>query len=74
MQVAGIRKELETLRKEHAPNFKTIEELLKTKKEDIHSLSDSELFRIIQLYHPELKTESDLTDEILEGIMKGEYP
>jgi uncharacterized membrane-anchored protein YhcB (DUF1043 family) len=73
MQIQGIRKELENLKKEQAPNFKTIEELLKTTGEDMHKLTDKELFRVIQYYHPELKTEEDLTDEILEKMCKGEY-
>jgi hypothetical protein len=74
MSLQGMRKELTDLKKEYAPNFKNIEELLKTKKEDIHYLTDNELFRVIQLYHPELKTEADLTDEILKNICEGEYP
>jgi hypothetical protein len=73
MQVSGIRKELENLKKEHAPNFKTIEELLKTKEKDMNKLTDNELFRVINYYHPELKTEADLTNEILEKMAKGEY-
>lgn len=74
MQITGIRKELENLRKEYAPNFKTIEEILKTNEEDMHKLTDNDLFRVIQYYHPELKTEKDLTDEILVSMCKGEYP
>jgi len=73
MQIQGIRKELKDLKKEDAPNFKTIEELFKTTGEDMHKLTDNELFRVIQYYHPELKNEEDLTGEILEKICKGEY-
>jgi hypothetical protein len=73
MQIQGIRKELENLKKEHAPNFKTIGELLKTTCEDMHKLTDNELFRVIQYYHPELKNEEDLKDEILEKMCTGEY-
>jgi len=73
MQIQGIRKEIQALKKEYAPNFKTIEEFFKTTGEDMHKLTDNELFRVIQYYHPELKNEEDLTDEILEKICKGEY-
>jgi len=73
MQIQGIRKELKDLKKEYAPNFKTIEELLKTTGEDMHKLADNELFRVIQYYHLEFKTEEDLTDEILGKMCKGEY-
>lgn len=65
MQAAGMRKELEALKKEVAPSFKTIEELLKC---DPHSLTNEEIFRVIQHYHPELKTEEDLTSEILNEM------
>ncbi|HZY25305.1 MAG TPA: hypothetical protein VFE71_05725 [Bacteroidales bacterium] len=73
MQIQGIRKELENFTKEYAPNFKTIEELFKTTGEDMHKLTDNELFRVIQHYHPEFKNEEDLTDKILEKMCKGEY-
>lgn len=72
MSLQGMRKELEALKKEVAPKFKAIEKLLKT--EDMHKFTDNELFRVIQYYHPELKTEEDLTDEILEKMVKGECP
>jgi hypothetical protein len=72
VSLQGMRKELADLKKEYAPNFKTIEELLRTKKEDIHKLTTNELFRVIQYYHPEYKTEADLTNEILEKMAKGE--
>ena len=73
MQITGIRKEIQALKKESTPNFKTIEELFKTTGEDMHKLTDNELFRVIQYYHPELKTEEDLKDEILEKMCTGGY-
>ena len=73
MQITGMRKELENFKKEYAPNFKTLKELLKVSNGDMHKLTDNELFRVIQYYHPVLKTEEDLTDEILEKMCKGEY-
>ena len=39
----------------------------------MYKLTDNELFRVIQYYHPEFKNEEDLTDEILEKMCKGEY-
>jgi hypothetical protein len=39
----------------------------------MNKLTDNELFRVFQYYHPEFKTEEDLTDEILEKMCKGEY-
>lgn len=74
MSLAGIRKELQEIKREHAPEFKTIEELLTTKKEDIHKLSTHDLFRVIQYFNPEFKTEAELTTEVLEKMVKGEYP
>lgn len=74
MSLQGMRRELQEIKKEHAPGFKTIEELLTAKKEDIHQLSDHELFRVIQYSNPEFKTEADLTDEILDKMASGEYP
>lgn len=74
MSLQGMRKELQELKRVHAPEFKTIEELLTTKKEDIHKLSNADLFRVIQHFNPEFETEADLTDEILEKMIKGEYP
>jgi hypothetical protein len=72
MSLQGMRKELADIKKEYAPYFKTIEELLKTKPEDIRNLTNEELFRVIQFYHPEYKTEDDLKTEILERMAKGE--
>lgn len=69
-----MRKELQDIKRAHAPEFKNIEELLNTKKEDIHKLSTHDLFRVIQYFNPEFVTEADLTDEILEKMVKGEYP
>jgi hypothetical protein len=69
-----MRRELQEIKREHAPGFKTIEELLATKKEDIHKLSTNDLFRVIQYFNPEFKIEADLTDENLEKMVKGEYP
>ena len=74
MSLKGMRRELQEIKKEHAPGFETIEELLTTKKEDIHKLSDHELFRIIQYSNPEFKNEADLTDEILGNMASGEHP
>ena len=70
MQTARIRKELTDLKKEYAPNFKTIEELLKV--EDIRTLTDQEIFRILKYHDSSLTTLEDLTDEILEKMVKGE--
>jgi hypothetical protein len=74
MSLQGIRKELQEIKREHAPEFKTIEELLNTSKEDIHTLSTHDLFRVIQYFNPEFETEADLTTEVLEKMVKGEYP
>jgi hypothetical protein len=71
MQVTGIKKELQDLKKVIAPNYKTIEELLKI---DPRYLTDEELFRLIQIDYPEFKSLEDLTTEILEKMVKGEYP
>lgn len=71
MSLQGLRKELSSLKKEYAPNYKTIEELQKT---DVHKLTDNELFRLIQVDCPEFKTLEELTDGILEKIVAGEYP
>jgi len=38
MSLQGLRKEIQSLKKEYAPDYKTIDELLKTKEEDLHSL------------------------------------
>jgi hypothetical protein len=78
MQITGIRKEIQALKKEYAPNFKTIEELLKS---DVRSLSDYELYRLIRHETPTLKCEVELTEEELKNlsddellkIINGEY-
>jgi hypothetical protein len=72
MTLAEIRKGLETLKKEHAPGYKTIEELLKV--EDIRTLTDQELFRILKYHDPSLTTLEDLTTENLEQMVKCEDP
>ena len=71
MSIQGMRKELSNLKKEYAPNFKTIEEL---QKSDIRTLTDEELFRLIQLECPEFKTLEELTDDILKNMCKGDGP
>ena len=70
MSIQGIRKELNELRK-ITSSEKPIEVLLKT---DPRTLTDRELFRCIQYYTPEIKTEEQLTTELLEKMVKGEYP
>lgn len=72
MSITGIRKEIQTLKKEVATDYKTIEELLKVS--DIRTLTDQELFRLLKYHDPNLTTLEDLTDEILEEMVKGEYP
>lgn len=71
MSLQGLRKELSNLKKEYAPEFKTIEELQKT---DVHKLTDNELFRLIQVDCPEFKTLEELTDDVLKSMCEGEYP
>ena len=68
MSLQGLRKELRDLKRQHAPGFKTIEELLATPKEDLHKLTDQELFRILQHYNPGLSME-DLTTEFLQKMV-----
>lgn len=70
MSIQGIRKELNELRK-GTSHEKPIEVLLKS---DPKTLTDYELFRCIQYYNPEIKTEEQLTTELLEKMVKGEYP
>jgi len=78
MQVSVIRKELEALKKEYAPNYKTIDELLISY---MRSLTDHELYRLIRYENPHLKSEPELTedefknltDEELLKIINGEY-
>lgn len=62
MTLVGVKKEIRDLKKGYAPNFKPIEELLRT---DPRTLTDHELFRCIQYYNPEIKTEEELTTELL---------
>jgi len=40
----------------------------------MRTLTDQELFRILKYHDPSLTTLEDLTDEILEKMVKGEYP
>ena len=44
------------------------------KVKDMRTLTDQELFRILKYHDPSLTTLEDLTDEILEKMVKGEYP
>jgi hypothetical protein len=70
MSIQGIRKELNELRKITSYE-KPIEILLKS---DPKTLTDYELFRVINHYNPEIKTEEQLTAELLEKMVTGEYP
>jgi hypothetical protein len=70
MSIQGIRKELNELRKITSYE-KPIEILLKS---DPKTLTDYELFRVINHYNPEIKTEEQLTTELLEKMVIGEYP
>ena len=70
MSIQSIRKELNELRKITSYE-KPIEVLLKS---DPKTLTDYELFRVINHYNPEIKTEEQLTTELLEKMVKGEYP
>lgn len=54
MTLAGVKKEIRDLKKGYAPGFKPIEELLRT---DPRTLTDDELFRILQHYEPGLTRE-----------------
>lgn len=74
MTLAGVKKELRDLKKGYAPGFKTIEELLNIPEEGLHKLTDQELFRLLQYYEPNLTSLEDLTNEVLEQMVKGEYP
>ena len=60
MSIQTIKKELRDLKKEHAPNFKPIEVLLKSNP---RTLTDQELFRCLQYYEPGLTVE-DIEAEI----------
>jgi hypothetical protein len=68
MSIKSIRKELNELRKITSYE-KPIEILLKS---DPKTLTDYELFRVINHYNPEIKTEEQLTTELLEKMVKGE--
>jgi hypothetical protein len=70
MSIQRIRKELNDLRKGTSYE-KPIEILLKS---DPKTLTDYELFRVINHYNPEIKTEEQLTTELLEKMVTGEYP
>ena len=70
MSIQSIRKELNELRKITSYE-KPIEVLLKS---DPKTLTDYELFRVINHYNPEIKTEEQLTAELLEKMVTGEYP
>lgn len=72
MQIAGMRKELKNLKKEYAPNFKTLKELLKVRYGDMHKLTDHELYRLIRYETPSLKCEVELTEEKLKNLNDGE--
>jgi len=69
------------LKKEYASNFKPIEELLKASEEDMHKLTDYELYRLIRHETPYLIAEPELTENEFKnlsdaGILKiinGEY-
>jgi hypothetical protein len=68
MQIQGIRKEMEALKKEYAPNFKTIEELLKVSNKEMHKLTDYELYRLIRYQTPNLKAEPELTEDEFKNL------
>ena len=68
MSIQGIRKELNELRKSTSYE-KPIEILLKS---DPKTLTDYELFRVINHYDPEIKTIEDLNNDILEKTATGE--
>jgi hypothetical protein len=68
MSIKSIRKELNELRKSTSSE-KPIEILLKS---DPKTLTDYELFRIVNHYDPEIKTIEDLNNDILEKMATGE--
>ena len=70
MNLQQMIKEIQALKNELVPESKSTEVLLKS---DPHALTDHELFRVIQHFTPSLKSESELTDEVLEKMAKGEY-
>ena len=67
MNLQGIKNELKALKKELAPNHKTIEEL---QRMDINTLSDEELYRLIAGGNP-AKPLSEVTDGELEAMING---
>lgn len=69
MSIKSIRKELNELRKSTSSE-KPIAILLNS---DPKTLTDYELFRVISHYAPEIKTMEELTDDILEKMVTGEY-
>jgi hypothetical protein len=70
MSLSGLRRELSDLKREYAPNFRTIEELQKC---DIRALTNEELFRLIQIHFPGFKSLEELTVDTLEKLCKGEF-
>ena len=68
MSLQGLRKELQSLKKEYAPNFKPIEELLKVGEEDMHKLTDYELYQLIRYETPNLKAEPELTENEFKNL------
>ena len=62
-------KEIKELKKELAPGYKTIDELLKS---DINSLTDHEIYRLIRFKTPSLKNKPELTVEQLQKFSDDE--
>ncbi len=69
MSLTGIRNELESLKKEVAPGYKSIEELLKS---DLRYLSDYELYRLIRNNSIRLKSEPELTEDQFKSLSDSE--
>jgi hypothetical protein len=67
MSLQGLRKELKDLRKGTSYE-KPLEVLLKN---DPRTLTDYELFRIINHYNPEIKTMEELNEELLKKMAEG---
>ena len=65
MSIQSLRKELQALKREVAPGYKTIEELIKSY---INSLSDHELYQLIRHATLGLKNEVELTNEQLQNM------
>lgn len=68
MSIQQLKKEIKEL-KRMSSTEKPIEELLRT---DPRTLTDYELFRCIQYYHPEIKTMEELTTELLEKMVNSD--